>query len=280
MNRINFTAKESFPLSSDTMDLMQQMITLNAAIAQLGGVNYILSGCDDDGSTVSPGIIVINGELLPFEGGAKKAKITIAQTTKTLTAFGVEYPEAYVYRMAKFADAGEHTWADFVQVLSNKELETKINNLKVEEPGFVKMWSGRVDRIPTDYRLCTGEILLKADYPQLAYALGKETEESFALPDLRRRFVAGYDSELFSEYNYMWATGGEEKVTLTIDEMPNHSHDIKFIDEIWGDNANHRPFPNPAGTSGYVAATSSVGGGEAHENRPPFFVLAYVIKVK
>lgn len=280
MNKINFTAKDNFPLSSDTMDMMQQMIGLSANMALLGGSNYILSGCVDDGTNVSNGIIIIGGEILPFEGGAKKTKITIQQTTKTLTAFGIDYPEAYIYRTAKFSDTGEYAWSDFVQVLTNKQIEERINALKGEETGFVKMWSGRVDRIPEDYKLCNGDVVTTAQYPELAYSLGKETEQSFALPDLRKRFIVGYDNAVESGYNNMWETGGIEKVTLTVEQMPNHTHKIEFVDEKWGDNANSRPFPNPAGTSGYQADTTSSGGGQAHENRPPFFVLAYVIKVK
>lgn len=280
MNKINFTAKDNFPLSSDTMDMMQQMIGSSASMALLGGSNYILSGCVDDGTNVSNGIIIIGGEILPFEGGTKKTKITIQQTTKTLTAFGIDYPEAYIYRSAKFSDTGEYTWSDFVQVLTNKQIEERINALKGEETGFVKMWSGRVDRIPDDYKLCNGDVVTTAQYPELAYSLGKETEQSFSLPDLRKRFIVGYDNAVESGYNSMWETGGVEKVTLTVDQMPAHTHKIEFVDEKWGDNANSRPFPNPAGTSGYQADTTSSGGGQSHENRPPYFVLAYVIKVK
>ncbi|MDR3140186.1 MAG: tail fiber protein [Tannerellaceae bacterium] len=280
MNKINFTAKDNFPLSSDAMEMMQQMIGSSADTALLGGSNYILSGCADDGSgNVSSGIIVINGELLTFAGGAKRSKITIQQTGKTLSAFGVSYPEACVYRTAVFSDTGEYNWSDFVQVLTNKQIEEKINSLKSEEAGFVKMWSGRIDRIPEDYRLCNGDTIITASYPELAYSLGKDSESSFNLPDLRKRFVVGYDNSSF-DYNAIGKTGGQETVTLSIDQMPIHSHTIKFMNQNWGDNANSRPFPDPGGSSGYTAETTSAGGGQLHENRPPYYTLAYVIKVR
>ena len=280
MNKINFTAKDSFPLSADTMEMMQKMIGLNANMALLGGLSYILSGCTDDGSgNISAGMIVVNGEILPFEAGAKKAKITIQQTSKALAAFGVDYPEAYIYRTAKFSDTGEYNWSDFVQVLTNQQLEDKFKALKEESAGFVKMWSGRIDRIPEGYMLCNGDTVTTAQYSELAYSLGKETEESFKLPDLRKRFVAGYDNST-EGYSAIGVTGGQETVTLTTAQMPSHTHDVEFVDEKWGDNANSRPFPNPAGTSGYTAQTTSAGNDQAHENRPPYYVLAYVIKVK
>ncbi|NMA73136.1 MAG: hypothetical protein GX963_03045 [Bacteroidales bacterium] len=280
MDRINFLAKDDFPFSADTANMMQSQTLLAAKMALLGGGNYILSGCVDNGKSVTDGFIVIGGELLPFQGGAKKERVSITETYKTLSAFGNEYPEAYVYRYAKLSDAGTHDWDDFTQVLTNKDIENRLNSLKGEETGFVKMWSGRVDRIPEDYRLCNGDIVSTKDYPELAYSFGKETETRFALPDLRRRFVVGYDNAVDSGYNEMWSKGGQETVTLTEKQMPKHTHKIKFVDEKWGDNANSRPFPNPAGTAGYSAETTETGGGEAHENRPPFNVLAYVVKVK
>ena len=44
-------------------------------------------------------------------------------------------------------------------------------------------------------------------------------------------------------------------------------------------SANNRPFPNHTRPdSGYTADTQVTGGGSPHENRPPYFVLAYIIK--
>jgi microcystin-dependent protein len=279
MNKINFTAKDNFPLSTETMEMMQQMIRLSAGMALLGGSNYILSGCVDDGTNVSDGIIVINGEMLRFEAGKKKAKITIHQTSDKLTAFGVEYPEAYVYRTAKFSDTGEYNWSDFARILTNQQLENKVSALTAESIGFIKMWAGRIDRKPDDHMLCNGDVLSTKDYKELAYSLGKDTEQNFALPDLRGRFIVGYRNDDAS-YDTIGKTGGEKEVRLTVAQMPSHSHNIPFVNEKWGDNANIRPFPNPDATSNYTAPTTSVGGDQAHENRPPYYVLAYVIKVK
>ena len=280
MDKINFLASDSFPLSSETMSMMQNMTALVAKLALLGGNNYILEGCTENNNIVAPGVLVINGEIIVFQGGAKKEKIKIIETRKSVSAFGSTYNEAYIYQIAEFADVGEYNWSDFSKILTNQQLEDKFKALKEESTGFIKMWSGRIDRIPDGYLLCNGDTVTSAQYPELAYSLGKETEGSFMLPDLRRRFIVGYDNSVDSGYSQMWDTGGSETITLTESQMPKHTHDVEFVDEKWGDNANSRPFPNPAGTSGYSAQTTSAGGGEAHENRPPYYVLAYVIKVK
>lgn len=280
MNKGNFTAKDNFPVSTFTYDFLQKMAQLAGNLAQLGGQNYILSGCtDDNNGNISEGLIVINGEILPFEAGTKKTKITIQEIREADHFNGIDYPESYIHRMAKFADNGEYDWADFVQVLTNKQLQDKISAVRGEPPGFKMEWTGRIDRIPDNYMLADGSILRTADYPELAWYYGAENEESFTLPDLRKLFIVGYDAAS-SDYNSIGKTGGVEKVKLTIEEMPSHSHTIRFVDEKWGDNANSRPFPNPAGASGYSADTTSTGGGKEHENRPPFYVLAFLIKVK
>lgn len=108
MNKGNFTAKDNFPVSTFTYDFLQNMAQLAGHIAQLGGQNYILSGCILTGTTVSDGLIVINGEILPFEAGIKKAKITIQETKDTDYFNGIDYPESYIHRVAKFADNGEY----------------------------------------------------------------------------------------------------------------------------------------------------------------------------
>ena len=303
MNNINFLSKDNFPASPNTLDMMQQMIFLSAKLTRLGGDNYILSGCELVDNNVSAGVVVINGEICNFQGGAKKDKITIEQTTKTLHAFGVDYPQAYEYRTAKFSDNGEYSWSNFLQVLSNKQLEEKINNIKGDEPGMVKMWSGKIERIPNDYRLCDGSLLQPSDYPvlyeNLGTSFGGDGVGSFAIPNLSGRFVVGYDSSK-PDYNAISQSkiGGVEKVTLTVQEIPEHDHtknplfnklsakagDIDeqstpgSLDKI--DAAREYNVGSMSEERWQSATIQKVGGGQSHENRPPYFVLAYIIKVK
>ena len=296
MNKGNFTAKNNFPVSTYTYDFLQQMSHLAGKLAALGGVSYILSGCEVNGTNVSEGVVVINGEVLLFEAGTLKDKVVIQEVRTDDHFAGVDYPEAYILRTAKFADVGDYNWVDFVQVLTNKQLQERIESIKGDEPGIVKMWAGQISKIPEEYRLCNGDELLIADYPLLfgnvGTSFGGNGTSNFKLPDLRSRFVVGYSSST-PDYNSIGKTGGEDHVTLSVSQIPEHKH--AYTDDInaAGKFPGVEPgFPQSIGGfdtmrssaeatgTGTVYNTQTIGGGNSHENRPPYFVLAYIIKVK
>ena len=59
-------------------------------------------------------------------------------------------------------------------------------------------------------------------------------------PNLLGRFVVGYDPSN-QDYSTIGNMGGEALVTLTLDQIPPHSHRITFKEEKWGsENRYHR----------------------------------------
>jgi microcystin-dependent protein len=150
--------------------------------------------------------------------------------------------------------------------------------------GLIQLWSG--SGVPEGYVLCDGSQVSIAEYPELYKAIGDKYNTAstkagyISVPDLRGRFVVGYDPRNY-EYERIGNTGGQALVTLTLDQIPPHSHKITFKEEKWGDNASNRPFPNHTRPdSDYTADTQVIGGGSPHENRPPYYVLAYVMKIR
>jgi len=69
-------------------------------------------------------------------------------------------------------------------------------------------------------------------------------------------------------------TGGQNSVTLTIDQMPAHSH-TTYASGQYEVNAGATHYCANSGSTN----SSSVGGGQPHENRPKYLALAYIMKL-
>lgn len=152
-------------------------------------------------------------------------------------------------------------------------------------PGLIAMWSGVV--IPSGWLLCDG---------------------SNNTPDLRDRFIVGAGSS-YTVGNI----GGAKTVTLTTNQIPSHTHSgnanidagHKFLSttggpfyafmaysssmESWDTNPNYSSGAmllnyrdNYTGdlslnVSGNIT-TGASGGSQEHENRPPYYALAFIMK--
>lgn len=143
--------------------------------------------------------------------------------------------------------------------------------------GGIIMWSGSIANIPAGWALCNG---------------------SNGTPNLRNRFIVGAGSTYA-----VGDVGGANTVTLTVaqmpahdhsgitgDDSPDHSHTSTFIRDrssgatgnaVFGDeNYYGTEYVTSGGAS--VRHTHSIdnqGGDQAHENRPPYYALAYIMKL-
>ena len=140
------------------------------------------------------------------------------------------------------------------------------------------------------------------------------THNGITTPDLRDRFIVGANQasgDTNSHYVYsIGATGGQNSVTIVTAHLPSHSHSQSSTSS----GANHRHTPvvvNPndwnyndhhggpytmgtdnVGDTGWSSDGNAVesggvhshsiqntGGGQSHENRPPYYALAYIMRV-
>jgi microcystin-dependent protein len=130
--------------------------------------------------------------------------------------------------------------------------------------GMIVIWSGDLTQIPDGWALCDGK----------------------GTPDLRGKFVLGvnpYNNSNGSVIHDTSSTGGSETSTLTINQIPSHTHTYKqWVNPPEGPNTNTvMAYPN--GSSFYIDSakiytTNSTGGGDSHSIMPPFYSLAYIMK--
>ena len=141
--------------------------------------------------------------------------------------------------------------------------------------GVILLWSGSIASIPSGWNLCDG---------------------TNGTPDLRNRFVVAA-----GDTYAVGATGGADSVTLDASQMPAHTHTFSGSTNTTGAHTHTVAAGNSSGGSNIITTgnarsndtsyttssagdhshtfsgtTASTGGGTSHENRPPYYALAYI----
>ncbi|MFC0252219.1 phage tail protein [Massilia consociata] len=136
------------------------------------------------------------------------------------------------------------------------------------------------DRIPSGWLPCKGQALQirqnAALFSLLGTNYGGDGVNTFNLPDLR-----GQVPMCAGPNNSLGAAGGEEAHTLTVDEMPQHTHQVTAstgeastpspVDNTWAVVAN--AYAPAANVQMAPDALTVAGGGKAHNNMQPYLTL-------
>jgi microcystin-dependent protein len=102
----------------------------------------------------------------------------------------------------------------------------KAGSLNLENlvpPGTINQYAGAA--APTGYLLCQGQSLDTTTYGNLFNVIGYTyggSGSSFSLPNLQNRVPVGKGPD--AEFDALGETGGAKTVTLTVDQMPSHTH--------------------------------------------------------
>lgn len=272
MNRIDLTNNGGFPLEQDAFKFLQDAYgDMFGSLASLAGDKAILSGVQVVAGNVTNGWIVYNGEILRFQGAAVGTDVVIVETTADATFEDGAVRPVYKTRYATVGSAGQFPFAQLRRVRLGSPL------------GVVEMFSGPVANIPAPYALCDGSALDPTQYPDLFAVLGTtfggDGVATFNLPDLRNRFIVGYNAA-DADYNAVGKTGGLKEVSLTAAQNGPHTHTVANVPQRTNDTDRGGDSSLFSIDNAVTATTSSSGTGAAHENRPPFFTLAFIIKLK
>jgi microcystin-dependent protein len=152
----------------------------------------------------------------------------------------------------------------------------------MDEPIIGEIRLSACDRIPAGWASCDGQILSISEHRALFDVIGNryggDGRRTFALPDLRGRVAIHADDQAYP----LGASGGSARHTLTVEELPAHSHDL-FATAV---NGTGYIVANEAGSQvsadvvdGVVelSAAGAFGVATHHENMQPYLGVMFVI---
>jgi len=293
------------------------LMAVIANIAADKDTGLILCGCRKDGNYRGEGYLWLRTDAHPTTGeilyhpkqycgagyGWQIREVTDSQEegfeeVRPITVDGQQYNQAYSLRYIQDVNTGGTPWNELTHTddvsnvalkeaieqeadtrsVADKQLQEKIDEIKTEQfpSGGIIMWSGELNTIPKGWALCNGQN---------------------GTPDLRNQFVLGAGGKY-----KVGDHDGEETVTLSIANLPVHNHEI-FIGsnthshkingwpvkknsngkggsndcDEYSDVNNNKKTDNDTHT--HSATVYNTGGGQSHNNMPPYYVLAYIMKL-
>ena len=303
-----------FPVSTETLELLQQQTKLVAELYRIVGVDDVIL---KDSTAAEAGIIVRAGEIMPLLG-APAAYITVREEAESVTFDGETIENARVRRWAEYTSTSYGANSKLAYSVSIratgfrtlKEIYDRVieNRKHCSPKGTISDWYGTMSaaNMPYGWVPCGKMYFSSANarevqktawsnkYPEgITFSTDNAKEglpglrivsvtanrTTIQVPDLTDRFIVAAGN------NYdCGATGGENSHTLTVEEMPSHSHEQNLWKEgsgTWRGGGNNS---SPESVSWHnqtqqFGNTGERGGNLSHENRPPYYALYKIMKV-
>jgi microcystin-dependent protein len=153
--------------------------------------------------------------------------------------------------------------------------------------GEIRMFAGNF--APAGWMFCEGQLLPISEneilFQLIGTTYGGDGQSTFALPDLRGRIPLHFGNSFI-----LAETGGAEQVTLTVSQIPAHSHPLLATSTVATDqNASNNllsqaslffPYINVAPSLAMAPASiSGVGGSQPHNNFQPYLCVDFIISL-
>ncbi|WP_432221246.1 hypothetical protein ACRASX_10975 [Flavobacterium sp. TMP13] len=123
MNTIDFNQVGGFPMTTNILAKLQTAFSVFNALGNIVGDLTIISGCTVTGSTVSDGVVYVNGEVLEFRGGVLQPKVIVKQDTESLVFLNDNSYPSIKTRYVQFGSGvGAIDWADFKRGFATKDI--------------------------------------------------------------------------------------------------------------------------------------------------------------
>ena len=151
--------------------------------------------------------------------------------------------------------------------------------------GEIRMFGGNF--APAGWMFCNGQLLPISEnetlFNLIGTTFGGDGQSTFALPNLMSRIPIH-----MGQAYILGETGGVETVTLTISQLPNHSHAPLCqsapggqgpANGVWATSADAIYTDTAPGAFMNVAAITPAGGSQPHDNMMPFLAVSFIISL-
>lgn len=153
--------------------------------------------------------------------------------------------------------------------------------------GEIRIFAGNF--APAGWMFCEGQLLPISENETLFQLIGTtyggDGQSTFSLPDLRGRIPTHQGNGFI-----LAETGGAETVTLTINQIPTHSHpfvaagingnQVSPQNHLPANSFNITPYINDSPSNNMSGqAITSVGGSQPHENMQPYLCVNFIISL-
>ena len=154
--------------------------------------------------------------------------------------------------------------------------------------GEIRMFAGNFP--PVGWMFCDGQLLPISEnetlFTLIGTTYGGDGESTFALPNLQSRVPIHQGNGFI-----LAETGGVEEVTLTIQQIPSHTHPMIAST---ADGTQNNPennvlattpvgitmlFEDPPSANMNASAISIVGGSQPHTNLQPYLAINFIISL-
>lgn len=245
-------------------------------------VGYILYGCENSGTgttyTISEGAVFFDNEVFLVPSASlttSGSNVVVGQiVTTNYTGNGVN-ADPVAFTDGNNYNVHEIRQINWVLGLSGSQQFNYNATIFVHKRikgiiGEIKMWYPTGGVIADFFNTITG--LSNSPITQ-GWAIANGSNGTV---DLRGLVPVGYKSG-DSDFGALSSTGGEKTHTLSISEMPAHTHSIT------GDGNESHDSGNQVIAGGYTSDhtsyTNSAGSGSAHNNLQPFRTVLYIQRI-
>lgn len=202
MNRTNFVQTGGFPVKAERLQELQEAYSIFNNLGYLAGNFAILTGCVVVGTNVSNGVVVMNGEVILFQGGTIAEDVIIVETPISKEFKNGAYKPLHFIRYATFGTSETSVlWSAFKRVDPIITLMARLTSLEkktavFQAGGGMVLWNKPAIQIPAGWQ----EVV-----------------------DWRGRIPVGMDA-VQTEFNTLGKTGGNKTTTISKANLPSGSY--------------------------------------------------------